>query len=254
MEGVYSSTRDGRFLSVNPALARMVGFSSPAELLAQAPETIYHNPLERVAIIEALERDGEIRNAEFQLQRVDGTTLTVIESARAVRDEHGNLIGYEGTISDISERKRAETAGVRGEGESAGHAAVDRRRRDHDRRRRPHRVSEPGRRGSDRLGFARGTGPLAARSLQHPQRSDARAARRSRDARAARGQRHRGGRPDRAGQPPRPGDRDPGFRGADPRSPRSHHRCGHGVPRREPRAAAASRARLPGEPRRADRA
>ncbi|HJY41317.1 MAG TPA: PAS domain S-box protein, partial [Steroidobacteraceae bacterium] len=110
MEGVYSSTRDGRFLSVNPALARMVGFSSPAELLLQAPETIYHNPLERVAIIEALERDGEIRNAEFQLQRVDGTTLTVIESARAVKDEHGKLIGYEGTISDISERKRAETA------------------------------------------------------------------------------------------------------------------------------------------------
>jgi diguanylate cyclase (GGDEF)-like protein/PAS domain S-box-containing protein len=110
MEGVYSSTRDGRFLSVNPALARMVGFNSPAELLAQAPETIYHNPLERIAIIEALERDGEIRNAEFQLQRVDGATLTVIESARAVKDEHGKLIGYEGTISDISERKRAETA------------------------------------------------------------------------------------------------------------------------------------------------
>jgi PAS domain S-box-containing protein len=100
----------GRFLSVNPALARMVGFNSPAELLAQAPETIYHNPLERIAIIEALERDGEIRNAEFQLQRVDGATLTVIESARAVKDEHGKLIGYEGTISDISERKRAETA------------------------------------------------------------------------------------------------------------------------------------------------
>src|SRR5688572_683371 len=110
MEGVYSSTRDGRFLSVNPALARMVGFSSPAELLTQAPETIYHNPLERIAIIEALERDGEIRNAEFQLQRVDGTTLTVIESARAVKDDAGHLIGYEGTISDISERKRAETA------------------------------------------------------------------------------------------------------------------------------------------------
>lgn len=110
MEGVYSSTREGRFVSVNPALARMVGLSSASELLSLPTETIYQNPAERGAIIEALERDGEIRNAEFQLRRVDGTTLTVIESARAVRDENGILIGYEGTISDITERKRAETA------------------------------------------------------------------------------------------------------------------------------------------------
>ncbi|HEX2492738.1 MAG TPA: EAL domain-containing protein [Steroidobacter sp.] len=110
MEGVYSSTREGRFLSVNPALARMVGFSSPSELLSLPTETIYQNPAERMAIITTLERDGVIRNAEFQLRRVDGGTLTVIENARTVRDAQGNLIGYEGTISDITERKRAETA------------------------------------------------------------------------------------------------------------------------------------------------
>jgi diguanylate cyclase (GGDEF)-like protein/PAS domain S-box-containing protein len=110
MEGVYSSTREGKFLSVNPALARMVGFESPDELLSLPTATIYHNPIERIAIIAALERDGEVRNAEFQLRRIDGTTLTVIESARAVRDEKGALTGYEGTIFDISERKRAETA------------------------------------------------------------------------------------------------------------------------------------------------
>ena len=110
VEGVYSATREGRFLSVNPALARMVGYAAPAELLMVGPQAIYRDPLQRQAIIEALERDGEVRNAEFQLQRVDGTTLTVIENARVVRDEGGQVIGYEGTISDISERKRAETA------------------------------------------------------------------------------------------------------------------------------------------------
>jgi diguanylate cyclase (GGDEF)-like protein/PAS domain S-box-containing protein len=110
LEGVYSSTREGRFLSVNPALARMVGLSSPNELLSRPPETIYADPAERNAIIAALERDGEVRNAEFQLRRVDGSTLTVLESARAVRDETGEVVGYEGTISDITERKRAETA------------------------------------------------------------------------------------------------------------------------------------------------
>src|SRR3990170_852960 len=110
MEGVYSSTNDGRFLSVNPALARMVGYSTPAELLALSPQVMYHEQTERASIIAALERDGEVRNAEFQLHRVDGTTLTVIENARAVRDNNGQLVGYEGTISDISARKRAETA------------------------------------------------------------------------------------------------------------------------------------------------
>jgi len=110
LEGVYSSTREGRFLSVNPALARMVGLASASELLSLPTDTIYASEVDRAAIITALERDGEVRNAEFQLRRVDGTTLTVIESARAVLDENGKLVGYEGTISDISERKRAETA------------------------------------------------------------------------------------------------------------------------------------------------
>ena len=230
MEGVYSSTREGRFLSVNPALARMVGFSSPAELLSLPTETIYHNPLERAAIIAALERDGEVRNAEFQLRRVDGTTLTVIESARAVRDDYGKLIGYEGTISDISERKRAETA-VFEEKEKAqvtlqsiGDAVIttDAKAASSTSIRSP-RISPAGSR-------ARPQGKLAARSLQHPQRSDARAARGSGDALAARGHGDRRGRSDRAGQSSRPGDRDPGFGGADPRSSRQDHRRGHGVP------------------------
>jgi diguanylate cyclase (GGDEF)-like protein/PAS domain S-box-containing protein len=110
LEGVYSATKDGRFISVNPALARMLGFDSPAGLLSQPIATIYHAPSEHERILERLERDGEVRNAECQLRRVDGTLLTVLESARAVRDEQGHIVGYEGTITDISERKRAEQA------------------------------------------------------------------------------------------------------------------------------------------------
>jgi diguanylate cyclase (GGDEF)-like protein/PAS domain S-box-containing protein len=109
-EGVYSSTREGRFVSVNPALVRMVGLTSAEELLSLPTEVLYASPADRMAIIAALERDGEIRNAEFLLRRVDGATLTAVESARAVRDENGQLIGYEGTISDITERKLAERA------------------------------------------------------------------------------------------------------------------------------------------------
>jgi len=110
MEGVYSSTRAGRFVSVNPALARMVGHATPKDLMVQPVASIYHDAQEHQVILAAIQRDGEIRNAEFQLQRIDGTTLTVIENARAVHDVSGTLVGYEGTIVDISERKRAETA------------------------------------------------------------------------------------------------------------------------------------------------
>ncbi len=109
MEGVYSSTCEGVFVSVNPALVRMVGCENPAELLAMPTTAIYADPEIRADILATIERDGEIRNAEFRLQRLDGTTLTVVENTRAVRGFDGGIIAYEGTISDITERKRAET-------------------------------------------------------------------------------------------------------------------------------------------------
>jgi diguanylate cyclase (GGDEF)-like protein/PAS domain S-box-containing protein len=110
VEGVYSSTLEGRFISVNPALQKMVGAATAEELMALPAERIYADPLARFEIIAAIARDGEVRDAEFQLLRVDGTTLTVEENARAVRDEKGRLIGFEGTISDITARKKAEMA------------------------------------------------------------------------------------------------------------------------------------------------
>ncbi len=109
IEGVYSSTCEGSFVSVNPALVRMVGCQGSAELLAMPTSAMYADPEARAAILKAIERDGEVRNAEFELQRLDGSTLTVVENARAVRGPDGHIVGYEGTVSDITERKRAET-------------------------------------------------------------------------------------------------------------------------------------------------
>ena len=110
VEGVYSTTREGRFVSVNPALVKMTGYTTADELLAVPTCTLYSDPSVRDSIVTVLERDGEVRNAEFQLRRADGTTLTVVENARVVRNEQGEVFGYEGTITDITERKRAETA------------------------------------------------------------------------------------------------------------------------------------------------
>ena len=57
-----------------------------------------------------MESDGEVRNAEYVLRRKDGTMLVVLENGRVVRDKQGRVIGYEGTMADITERKKAETA------------------------------------------------------------------------------------------------------------------------------------------------
>ena len=110
VEGVYSSTRDGRILSANPSLVAMAGCRSVDELLSISATSLYADPAVREKIVTALERDGEVRNAEFELRRLDGSAVTVVENGHAVRDDQGNIVGYEGTITDITERKRAELA------------------------------------------------------------------------------------------------------------------------------------------------
>ncbi len=111
MEGVYQTSRDGRFLSVNPALVQMLGFASAEELYAlEGAASLYWNPEERADFVRRIEADGEVRNAEYHLRRKDGRQLVVLESGRVVRDEHGKVVAYEGTLADITERKKAETA------------------------------------------------------------------------------------------------------------------------------------------------
>jgi diguanylate cyclase (GGDEF)-like protein/PAS domain S-box-containing protein len=111
MEGVYQTSREGRFLSVNPALVQMLGFGSAEELYAlESATSLYWNPEERADFVRRIEADGEVRNAEYHLKRKDGTELVVLESGRVVRDEHGSIVAYEGTVADITERKKAETA------------------------------------------------------------------------------------------------------------------------------------------------
>jgi diguanylate cyclase (GGDEF)-like protein/PAS domain S-box-containing protein len=111
MEGVYQTTRDGRFLSVNPALVEMLGYSSAEELYAlDGADNLYWDPEDRTDFVRRIEADGEVRNAEYHLRRKDGRRLVVLESGRVVRDEHGAVIAYEGTVADITERKHAETA------------------------------------------------------------------------------------------------------------------------------------------------
>ncbi len=110
-EGVYQSGRDGRFLSVNPAFVEMFGYKKAEELYnLPNPEVLYWNPTDRIDFVRRVESEGEIRNFEFIARHRSGKQLVLLENSRALRDSAGRLIGYEGTLNDITERKRAEQA------------------------------------------------------------------------------------------------------------------------------------------------
>jgi diguanylate cyclase (GGDEF)-like protein/PAS domain S-box-containing protein len=110
-EGVYQSERGGRLLSANPAFVAMLGYSSIEELYAlPSAAALYWDPSDRAEFMRRVEAEGEIRDAEFLMRRRDGQQLVILENARAVRDPAGRITGYEGTIANITERKRAEQA------------------------------------------------------------------------------------------------------------------------------------------------
>jgi diguanylate cyclase (GGDEF)-like protein/PAS domain S-box-containing protein len=110
-EGVYQSGRDGRLLSVNPAFIGILGYGSAEELYAlPSVALLYWNPADRAEFMRTVESEGEIRNAEFCMRTKDGQQVVILENARAVRDAGERITGYEGTIANITERKRAEQA------------------------------------------------------------------------------------------------------------------------------------------------
>ena len=110
MEGVYQTSRDGRILVANPAFVNLMGYSSAEELYRVPVGALYWYPSDRETFMRRVESEGELRNEEYILRRKDGTMLVVTDSSRVVRDSHGRVTGYEGTLNDITERKRAETA------------------------------------------------------------------------------------------------------------------------------------------------
>ena len=113
VEGIFQTTPDGRYISANPALARIYGYDSPAEMIAgitSIQQQLYVVSNRRQEFIEALQQYGEIQGFESQVYRKDNSIIWISENARAVRDEQGNLLYYEGTVQDISDRKAAEAA------------------------------------------------------------------------------------------------------------------------------------------------
>ncbi|MGH8178155.1 MAG: EAL domain-containing protein [Steroidobacter sp.] len=102
--GVFQTTPDGKFMAANPALVRMLGYSNEDELLELSiARDLYMYPEERENWLRNMALAGEIRNAELALKRKDGRKIVVLENSRAVRDEQGQIMYYEGTLTDITE-------------------------------------------------------------------------------------------------------------------------------------------------------
>ena len=110
--GIYQSTAEGRLLAANPALARILGYDSVAELCREIENvrTLYLHGDDRDAFLKKLEAEGQVQGAELRLWHRDGTVLWVQDSARAVYDESGKLLFYEGMMADITARKLVEQA------------------------------------------------------------------------------------------------------------------------------------------------
>ncbi len=113
LEGIYQSTPGGRFLSANPALARIYGYDSPEELIGSITDIstqIFENPEDRAEILRIMETEGLLQAYEVQHRRKDGSPVWLSLHSRAVRDEAGRIVHMDGLAVDITERKRAEEA------------------------------------------------------------------------------------------------------------------------------------------------
>jgi two-component system, cell cycle sensor histidine kinase and response regulator CckA len=109
LEGVYRSTPDGRILAGNPMLFKMLGLANESELAGiNIAQDLYVDPHVRQHLIERLEHEGRLENVEYELRRRDGGIITVLENARVERDDTGAVLYYEGTLTDITPRKRIE--------------------------------------------------------------------------------------------------------------------------------------------------
>ncbi len=112
-EGIFQSTPDGVLLNANPALARMYGFASSREMLSASAEVIRSLRVEpelREVYRRELEATGTVTDFEFQMRRQDGSFMWSSVNARAVRNPEGQLLFFEGTVRDITDRKAAEEA------------------------------------------------------------------------------------------------------------------------------------------------
>lgn len=113
VSGIYQLSPEGKFLSANPALAEILGYDSPADLIDSVNDIgadVYANPEDRKVFVDKLLFEGRVTGVETEVIRKDGKKIWIMENARVVRSEKGKVEYFEGSIWDVTERKLAEDA------------------------------------------------------------------------------------------------------------------------------------------------
>jgi len=120
VEGMFQTSMDGAFVSANPAIARLLGYDSPQALIAHVRNVrtdVIVDSNEAAAVIRKMRGEEWVKDYELEVRRKDGTKLWIALSARTIRDVDGTERGFEGMISDVTERREQEQ--LRRERESA---------------------------------------------------------------------------------------------------------------------------------------
>jgi two-component system cell cycle sensor histidine kinase/response regulator CckA len=106
---VFISTPEGKLLEINTAGVKLFGYESVQELLQlNIGRDLYINAQDRVDYKEAMRIRGHIKNHELKLKRKDGKKIIVLETATVVRNEHGEIVAYQGILHDITDRRQLE--------------------------------------------------------------------------------------------------------------------------------------------------
>jgi diguanylate cyclase (GGDEF)-like protein/PAS domain S-box-containing protein len=111
IEGIFQSTVDGRFLMSNPMLAKIYGYDSPEDLIANLTdikEQLYIDSQRRLELIKLLEAQEEVKFFESEIYRKDGSIIWTSENVHAIYDIAGHILYFEGTVEDITASKRAK--------------------------------------------------------------------------------------------------------------------------------------------------
>ena len=111
VEGIYQTSPDGRYLRVNPMLAQIYGYESAAQLIGAVQniqQQLYVRPDRRDEFRRLVQQNGSLSGFESQIYRKDDRVIWISENARPIHDATGQLVGYEGSVTDITDRKRNE--------------------------------------------------------------------------------------------------------------------------------------------------
>ncbi len=109
--GIFQSAPEGRYMNVNPALARLFGYPTPEEMMADIQDIdheIYVNPEDRTKLKNLFASQGNVQGFQVECKRKDGSQFWISITGTGIRDHAGGILYYEGTIEDITQQKQAE--------------------------------------------------------------------------------------------------------------------------------------------------